>query len=211
MGGYNAIDLERILALKPDLVVGWQSGNNPEQLQQLLRLGIPVFISEPRQLEDIPLTLRRLAVLTGTREQAHTASEAFERHLAALRARYSQRPPVKVFYQIWERPLMTISGEHLISDVIQLCGGQNVFADLLSLAAKISVEAVVARAPEAIVVGGMADQHPEWIDNWRQWKAIPAVRNEQLYTIDPDYLQRHTTRILVGAEQLCRALDQARH
>ncbi|MDZ7663661.1 cobalamin-binding protein [Thiohalophilus sp.] len=209
VGGYNALDLERIVTLEPDLVVGWQSGNNPADLEKLRRFDLPLFINEPRRLTDIPDTLRRLAVLTGNQQQAETVIVEFKNRLEYLQ-RFSDRQPVKVFYQIWDRPLMTVNDEHLIGDVIRLCGGHNVFGETVSLTPQISEEAVIARAPQAIVIGGMGEQHAEWIERWQRWKSIPAVAQDHLFMIQPDHLQRHTVRILQGAETLCRQLEQVR-
>ncbi|TDX97895.1 cobalamin-binding protein [Thiohalophilus thiocyanatoxydans] len=209
VGGYNALDLERIVTLKPDLVVGWESGNNPADLEKLRRFDLPLFINEPRRLMDIPETLRRLAVLTGTEQQAETVIADFKEKLKRLE-RFSERQPVDVFYQIWDRPLMTVNNEHLIGDVIRLCGGRNVFGKTTSLTPQISEEAVIARAPQAIVIGGMGEQHAEWLERWRRWQQMPAVRHDHLFMINPDHLQRHTVRILQGAETLCRQLEQVR-
>ncbi|MFP4611525.1 MAG: cobalamin-binding protein [Thiohalophilus sp.] len=209
VGGYNALDLERIVTLEPDLVVGWQSGNNPADLEKLRRFDLPLFINEPRRLEDIPDTLRRLAVLTGTEQQAGRVIAKFRERLERLE-RFSEREPVRVFYQIWDRPLMTVNNEHLIGDVIRLCGGRNVFGETSSLTPQISEEAVIETAPQAIVIGGMGEQHAEWLDRWRRWQRLPAVRHEHLFMIQPDHLQRHTVRILEGAETLCRQLEQVR-
>jgi len=209
VGGYNALDLERIVTLEPDLMVGWQSGNNPADLEKLRRFKLPLFLSEPRRLTDIPDTLRRLAVLTGTEQQAETVIVDFKERLERL-GRFSERAPVSVFYQIWDRPLMTVNDEHLIGDVIRLCGGRNVFGDTASLTPQVSEESVIERRPQAIIIGGMGEQHAEWIERWRRWGQLPAVRHDHLFMINPDHLQRHTVRILQGAETLCRQLEQVR-
>ena len=209
VGGYNALDLERIVTLEPDLIVGWESGNNPADLEKLRRFDLPLFINEPRRLTDIPDTLRRLAVLTGTEQQAETVIVDFKDRLERL-GRFSERESVSVFYQIWDKPLMTVNDEHLIGDVIRLCGGRNVFGETPSLTPQVSEEAVIARAPQAIVIGGMSEQHADWLDRWRHWQRMPAVRHEHLFMIKPDHLQRHTVRILQGAETLCRQLEQVR-
>lgn len=209
VGGYNALDLERILALEPDLIVGWASGNNPADLEKLRRLGLPLFLSEPRRLSDIPQTLQRLAVLTDTVTRADRVIRDFEQKLAGLR-RFSDREPVSLFYQIWDRPLMTVNDQHIIGDVIRLCGGRNIFADAPALTPQVSEEAVLTRAPQAIVVGGLSPQHAQWLAHWRQWPQIPAVRNDHLFMINPDHLQRQSTRILQGAQTLCGMLEQVR-
>jgi iron complex transport system substrate-binding protein len=210
VGSYNAFDLEAIVALQPDLIVAWKSGNPSSPVEKLRQLGIPVFLSEPHALEDVASNLRRLGQLLGSETVADAASEAFLARLAALRSAYQGKAPVSVFYQVWYQPLMTINGEHLISQVIELCGGRNVFADLPTLAPKVSLEAVLAKNPEAIVAGSAADKHPQWKQDWRRWPQLRAVQQDNLVYVNPDLLQRHTPRILQGASTLCRQLDQVR-
>lgn len=208
IGSHTAFDIERIAALKPDLAIAWGSGNPSGQVAQLKRLGIPLFVSEPKQLEDIPANLRRLGLLSG--RSAEDAARSFEQRLRALRTGYSGLAPVTVFYEIWNQPLMTVGGAHAISAVIALCGGRNVFAGLAPLAATIDVEAVLRANPDLIVASGMDTARPEWLDQWRHWPQLNAVKRDNLFFIPPDLLQRHTPRILDGAESLCAALESAR-
>lgn len=211
VGGYNNIDVERILALRPDLVVAWSSGNNAAQIATLERLGLVVFRNEPRHIEDIASTARRLGRLTGTAEQAEAFAERFASRHRRLRETYAGRSPVRLFYEIWNRPLLTVNGAHLISDVIRLCGARNVFADLPALVPQVSVEAVLAARPEIIVVGrGLRQDREAWLAAWRRWPDLPAVRRDQLYLIDADLLQRHGPRILDGAQALCEVVEKAR-
>ncbi|MGB5539997.1 MAG: cobalamin-binding protein [Gammaproteobacteria bacterium] len=210
IGGGGGLDLERILALRPDLVVAWQSGNPAFQVQRLRELGLTVFISEPRDLAAIPRSIDRLARLAGTGTAAQPVIEAFDRRLAALRRTVSGRAPIRVYYQVWDRPLMTVNGAHLISDVMRLCGGSNVFADLPDLAPQIGIEAVLARDPQVIVVAAGQQEDGRLLTPWRRWTQLAAVRQGHLYEIGRDLLVRHTPRILDGAEQLCRILDKVR-
>ena len=141
---------------------------------------------------------------------AGAAATAFRQRYAGLATRYSQRPPVDVFYQIWKQPLMTVNGQQIISDAIRLCGGRNVFAALPILAPTVTVEAVIAANPEVIVASGMGDSRPEWLDDWRRWTTMAAVTRDNLYFVPPELIQRHTPRILDGAEKLCTHLETAR-
>lgn len=133
VGDNKALDLERIAALKPDLIVVWRHGNAERQTDALHALHIPLFFSEPKHLDDVASSLRRLGTLLGTQPAADAAAAAYTRDIAALRTRYSARTPVTMFFQVWDRPLMTLNGAHLINDVIELCGGRNVFASLKPL------------------------------------------------------------------------------
>ena len=210
IGGGNGLDLEAIVALQPDLVIAWESGNPANQVSRLRELGLAVFLSEPRRLQDVPATMERLGRLAGTLAVAGTRIRAFDERYRALRQRYAGRPAVRVFYQAWDRPLMTVNGAHLISDVIGLCGGRNVFADLPALAPQIDIEAVLAADPDVIIAGSANGAVSPVLDAWRHWSRLSAVRNGHLYAIPWDLVARHTPRILDGAEQLCGILDQVR-
>ena len=210
VGGYPSLDLEKIISLKPDLVIAWASGNNKTQVDKLRAFGINVFMSEPRYPEDIAKTIRRFGVLAATNKVAMKASGDFLQHYHSLQKRFSNKKKVKVFYQIWNKPIMTISGGHLISKVIELCGGENVFANLKTLTPRISLEPVLASKSEVIISGGMGKARPEWLDEWKSWPELPAVKNGQLYFIDPALMQRVGPRILQGADKLCELLDKAR-
>lgn len=210
VGSSAAFDLERIVALKPDLVIAWGSGNPPGQLAQIRRLGIPIFVNEPQRLEDIPVTLRRLGQLAGTTEVATKAAQDFEQRQRVLAARHAGQRLVTVFYEIWNQPLMTVGGSHIITAAIALCGGQNIFSTLAQPAAGIEFEAVLRADPEVIIASGMDEERPEWLDQWRRWPQLRAVKQDNLFFVPPDLLQRHTPRLLDGAERICTALEVAR-
>lgn len=210
IGGYEKIDLEAVAALRPDLVVAWESGNSASHVAKLRAIGLPVVVTETRRIEDVPADLERLGALSGTSVAARAAAARFRDRLVALRARYAGQPKVGVFYQVWNQPLMTVGGGQIISDAIRLCGGENVFAALKPMAAAVTVEAVLAADPEAIVASGMGDARPEWLDEWRRWPSLTAVARDNLFFVHPDHLQRHTPRILDGIERLCQHLETAR-
>lgn len=210
VGNYELLDIERIIALKPDLVVAWQSGNIRGQVRRIEALGIPVYYSEPRRLKDIASTILKLGVLTGHKQSARRRSMDFLHGLQVLRASYGKRRKVSVFYQIWHRPLMTIGGRHFISKVIELCGGRNVFANERALAPRIGIESVIARRPQTIIASGMAEKRPQWLAYWKTWPQIPATKNGHLYFIPPDLMQRPTSRLLTGAAIMCRQIDRVR-
>ena len=210
VGGGAGLDLEAILALHPDLVVAWQSGNPGGQVQRLQSLGLTVFMSEPRQLMDVPDTLLRLGRLAGTEPVAQANADSFIRRYDQLQQRYAQRPEVSVFYQIWEQPLMTLNGEHLFSDVVRLCGGRNVFSDLPALAPQVDIEAVLAVDPGVIVVAADDNDSP-LLAAWERWPSLSAVAHGHVYAVTRERLVRHSPRILEGAEELCVILEGARH
>ena len=210
IGSYARLDLEAITALKPDLVIAWETGNPGTQVDKLRALGLTVYSSQPNRMDDVAAQLTRFGQLAGSETAANAAATAFRQRLAQLRAEHAGKPPVRVFYQIWKAPLMTVGGPQIISDTIRLCGGKNVFGKLEQMSPTVSVEAVLAADPEAIVASGMGDSRPEWLDDWTKWTRLTAVRRGNLFHINPDLMQRHTPRILDGATQLCAALDAAR-
>jgi len=210
VGSYARVDIEAVAALRPDLVLAWDSGNPPASVTQLRKLGIPVFVTEPRTLDDIPRDLERYGRMAGTESISAKAAGEFRRKLAALQARHAGRQPVRLFYEVWDEPLMTVNGKQIISDVIRLCGGINVFADLPALAPTVSTEAVLAANPDAIVAGGMGERNAAWLEPWKKWPRLKATAQGNLFFIDPNLLQRHTPRLLNGAEQMCEKLEQAR-
>ncbi|WP_250450589.1 cobalamin-binding protein [Caballeronia sp. ATUFL_M2_KS44] len=214
VGDNKALDLERIVALHPDLIVVWRHGNAARQMDRLAALGIPLYYSEPTHLDDIAASIDKLGVLLGTEDTARAASSAFTRDIAQLRAKYARLAPVRVFYQVWDDPLMTLNRDNVFSEVIGVCGGVNVFAAQAPRVPTISTEAVLAANPEAIVTATPGATKPDRslpaLDRWKQWPSITAVARGNLFGIDGDVINRPTPRIAIGAADLCRDLDIAR-
>jgi len=210
VGSGSRLDLEAIRALRPDLVLAWRSGNPVAQVEQVERLGIRVVWSESRRLGEVADELERLGRLVGLEEQAGVVAAAYRRRLSGLGAIYGGRPPVRVFYQFWDTPPMTLSDDHLVGDVLRLCGAINVFGDLPDLAPRISVEAVLAADPEVIVIGAPGSDVTAWGAKWAKFTGLRAVRAGNVIGANPDLLNRATPRTLDGAETLCESLDEAR-
>lgn len=208
VGDALRVDVERIVSLKPDLVLAWQSGNRTGDYERLERLGYPVFVAEPRRLADIPRALRAIGALAGTRPEAESAARGFEDGIRALRARHAKAAPVRVFYVIWAKPFMTVNGAHMISDVIGLCGGTNVFGDVAQLTPTVSLEAIIAARPEVVLGGASAGGERAFAAQWRE--ALAPLRELPALYVDPDVIQRQTPRILEGARAVCAALDEVR-
>ncbi|MGJ9419375.1 cobalamin-binding protein [Massilia sp. CMS3.1] len=210
IGSNSQIDLERVIALKPDLLIVWQSGNTARQIAQLQGLGIPVFHSEPRSLETVASSLERFGRLLGSDGTAQAAAARFRAKIGALRTRYASRPPVSVFYQAWDNPLYTLNGEQIASDAIRLCGGRNIFAELKTIAPQVSVEAVVQRDPEAILGGKLYTPQDRGLSIWQPFHSMTAVRRKNLFTFDEQLLTRPGPRVVDGAATLCTRLEEAR-
>ena len=210
IGRFDILDIERIVQLNPDLVVAWQSGNPRTSVNRLRKLGLAVYIAEPKSLASIPFHIERLALLAGTKLSAEETVNSFRHKLEALNDQFSHQSPVTTFYQVWDVPLITAGGNELIDDIIRLCGGRNVFANIKRVAPKVSREAVLERNPEVIIASGMDIERPEWLDDWLRWPSVNAVANNNLFFVPPELVQRHTPRALLGAAQICSQLDQAR-
>ncbi|MGC8119808.1 cobalamin-binding protein [Marinobacter sp. VGCF2001] len=212
VGNHTRIDLETLVELDPDLVITWVSGNPAEQVALLEQLGLPQFAIEPRTLEGVATALERLGTLTGASDSATAEATRFRTGIAALARQYQARAPIRVFYQVWDQPLMTISNDHLIGKVIRMCGGQNIFGDMDRLVPRIGPEDVLARNPQAILTGSSdsGDRGAAELDLWRQFPSISAVAHGNLLTIPASPISRPTPRLLEGARNVCEKLDLAR-
>ncbi|MGJ8687016.1 MAG: cobalamin-binding protein [Spongiibacteraceae bacterium] len=210
IGTYSRFDQEAILALKPDLLIGWHEGNPAEQLRKLASLNLAIYYSDVRKFEDIAHTIERLGVLAGTAGTANSYAADFRQQVSVLKNRFASAAPVSVFQQIWVNPLMTVNGSHIISEATRLCGGVNAFSGLSSLSARIDLEAVLATDPEAIIAGGMGEENHQWLEDWRRFGNLTAVSRNNLFFISPSHIQRPTPRILLGTKLLCEHLETAR-
>ena len=210
IGSGAGIDSERIVALQPDLVVAWKSGNSSIQVSRLQKLGLVVFITEPRRIVDVASLMERLGRLTGKEKMARQLAAGFREKHKQLRQKFSERITIPVFFQILDTSLMTVNGRHLISDVITLCGGRNIFADLPILAPRVDLESVVAKNPSVILISGYPAMWPEWRDRWNTWPKLSAIAGENLFFIPPELIFRHSPRILLGAEKICADLELSR-
>lgn len=205
VGRYGQVELESLLALKPDLLLLWPDSVPEAQRQQLESFGIPLYVGEPHDLRQLAEQFTEIGERVGRAERGRELREAFEKRLAGLRQRYRREPPLPVFYQVWHEPLYTIGGRQIIGDALAVCGARNVFADLQLPAPQVNVEAVLGRAPQAIVAGSEAE-----LQHWRAWPQLPAVRLGQLWTVPDKGLERPSFQMLTATEKLCELLARAR-
>ena len=210
VNNHAAANYELILSLKPDLVIAWQSGNGDKIIDPLRKLGFPVFVVETREIDQIPALFHRFGQLSGHEAIAQQRIDEFTQRLHSLRNAQAGKSVVRTFYQIWHEPLITLNGQHMVSDVIRLCGGVNVFADAIPLVPYINIESIVAADPEVIIAGGSEQDQPDLVSRWQQWAGISAVQHQHIYAIPADLMQRHSDRILEGARMMCDYLDRAR-
>jgi iron complex transport system substrate-binding protein len=211
VGGPSVIDLEVLMSLKPDLVVAWASGNPPAQIAKLRSLGVPVYMSEPQKLKDIPVSMVKLGQLAGTRASAQAAALHFEKRMSALPQSRHGAVPVRVFYQIWQSPIMTVNDNHIISDVLRFCGAENVFGKESALTPTISMEAALSTNPELLVsTRATRPDEPDWLAPWLPWRHVGAVARKNFCEVNPDWMSRAGPRLIDGAEELCACVEQAR-
>lgn len=211
IGSYTKVDYERVLAAKPDIVMYWKSGNPGNMIDGVKELNLKLFNSEPDDFEDVASSLKTLGTLLGTEAIANKRAQQYLERLDALRKKYTNKnsKKVRVFYQVWNQPLMTINKTHLINDVIELCGGENVFAALDNIAPTIDMESVIKKNPD-VIIAGMAQGREEWLQDWQKWPIISAVKNAHVYAIDAGLLVRQTPRILDGTQKMCEILQGIR-
>jgi len=210
IGSNQQIDMERVIAMRPDLIVVWRHGSSGRQIEQLRALGIPMFHSEPRKLDDIPGSLGRLGKLMGTESVANGAAAALRRSLAQLAGRYANRAPVRMFYQVWDKPLYTLNGAHIVSDAVRLCGGENIFGKMKVTAPVVSIEAVLEQDPEAIISTAERSETDGGVNLWKPFGSMAAVRRDNLFRIDGNLLNRSGPRMIEGTAALCEKLELAR-
>lgn len=206
VGDAYRVDYEALRRLAPDVILAWESGN-PREIQVRLReMGFRVVTLEARTLEDVAEHLERIGALAETETAAAAAAAVYRERLAELRAQYRNSDRVSVFFQISAEPYFTVNGDHVISRIIELCGGDNVFAAVPGLAPAVTLESVIAANPQVILSGSAGD----WRSAWQRWSAVRAVAADALYTVNPDLLARSGPRLVAGAGQVCTALAAAR-
>jgi iron complex transport system substrate-binding protein len=210
IGDVAAIDMERLVALRPQVVIAWPAGGNPAQRAKIAALGIPLYQQQVARLADLPGSLRRLGVLAGTAAVAERAATALEARLATLERTYGaaaaggHRPTVLL--QVWNRPIYTVGGRQLMSDALELCGARNVFADLPEPGPLVDTEAVIARNPEIILVAAPPGEGAAWVADWQRFPSLAAVRTHRVVIFENQALSRLGPSVLDAAEELCRTL-----
>ncbi len=210
IGDVAAIDVERLVALRADVAIIWPGGGNAAQIEKIARLGLPLYRQEVDALAALPGSLRRLGNLAGTSAVAESKAREFETRLARLRREYAGNTRATVLLQIWNRPIYTVGGTQVMSDALSVCGARNVFADLKDPGPAVDVEAVIARDPDIIVAAGPAGAAAAWLDDWRRFPALRAVRSGHLVPFEDDRFSRLGPSVLDATEALCAVLARVR-
>lgn len=210
IGSYKKIDVEAVVALKPDIIIAWGTGNDELQIKQFRKLGIPVYVEDPRKIQDIADAIEDYGRMVNNMREAIEVAQDFRIRYRKIRDKYSARAKLRGFYQVWNKPLITINDQHLITDVMRICSIENMYGELTQLAPRITIESVLDKDPQMIIASGMGEEKPEWLDDWRKWTKLQAVQYNNLFFIPPAIIQRHAPRVLDAAERLCEQAETAR-
>ena len=197
VGHYGQLNMERLLSLKPDLILLWPGSVGPAQREQLQRLNIPVFVAEPHSLEQLTTQVQAIAEQLGRVDAGRQLAAQLRQRLAELRQRYQRAEPLRVFYQVWNQPLYTVGGGQIISDALNVCGARNVFDDLKLPAPQVSIESVLQRNPEVILVGDQAQ-----MEAWKAWPAMAA----RVRLVPDKGLERPSGQMLEAVARLCQVI-----
>ncbi len=203
----SGVSFESLLALKPDLVLAWKSGNRASDLQRIRDFGIPVFAVEIERMNDVPRALRNIGLLAATSQASERAAAEFEQRIEVLHTANMAKPKVSVFFEISREPLMSVNRHHAISEIIQICGGENSFADMAPLVFVAPLETLFSKQPNAIIYTASAKREET---PWPRYRGTKAWEAKRIYRIAADSILRAGPRMAEGAAQVCAALDQAR-
>lgn len=201
VGKYGQLSMERLLSFKPDLILLWPGSVGPAQREQLQRLNIPVFVAEPHSLEQLTTQVQTIAEQLGRAEAGRQLAVQLRQRLAELRQRYQRAEPLRVFYQVWDQPLYTVGGGQIISDALNVCGARNVFDDLKLPAPQVSIESVLQRDPEMILVGD-----PAQLQAWKVWPAMAG----RVRVVPDKGLERPSGQMLEAVGRLCEVIAPSR-
>ena len=210
VGDAETLDFEQLLALRPSVVVVAVDVVQRVRIDRMRALGIPVYEVHVTRLAGMSESLRRLGELAGTSQSANRAADALDAEIGALRGRFQTRPPIRVLYQIWDKPIYTIGGRHVINDALRLCGANNVFADLATAAPAVTRESALARDPELVLASGPPDATSAWIEEWRRFATVTAVRRGQLVGFTDERIDRMGPSLIAATAKLCEIIDSAR-
>ena len=208
IGGYHGIQIERVLELNPDLIVIWGKGNKPDDIRRLKELGFNIYDSSPKTLNEVATDLLQLGKLTDHEKQAQIVADKYQKQLKKIRSANADKSKIKVFYQLWSNPLMTVSKNSWIQQLISACNGDNVFYNASSDYPQVSIENVLLTHPQ-VILQSQDKGNVQGID-WDKWPSIPAVKQNHIYQLNADLLHRPTPRAIKGVKAVCEALDKVR-
>jgi len=210
IGSYHGIQIEKVLELKPDLVIVWRSGSKDSDIEQMEKMGLKIIYSQPHKIEDVARELRKLGKHTGHEAQAEMVANRYLQRLKKLRQQHENIAPMRVFYQLWPEPMRTINKETWINQLIEVCQGENVFADNPTPYPQIGIENVIVSQPEIIILPDEKSNKEQPVIDWRKWPEIPAAKHNRFIRVNADVMHRFSTRMLEGIEDMCKKIDAFR-
>lgn len=202
VGRLGQLSMERLLSLKPDLLLLWPDSVAPAQRDQLKRLGIATFVGEPKDIDQLIEQIEAIGERVGRQAQGQQYAAVLRERLQGLRQHYRRERPLQVFYQVWDKPLYTLGGQQIVSDALKVCGARNVFADLTQPAPQVSMEAVLLRDPEVILAGDAAQ-----LASWKAWRMLSAVKADRLLVVPDKGLERPSGQMIEATARLCALLE----
>jgi iron complex transport system substrate-binding protein len=216
----RSVDLEKMKQLRPDLIIYWRGGM-PETLIESIKKTfsqasngreVQIISIEPKKLSDISQDIETIGKVLGTQAIANKNAKEFNAQIATLKSKYQSpnKRKVRVFYQVWPQPLMTLNQDHLITEIIHICGGEQLFAKEKLLVPIVSREAVVAANPEIIFTA--ANSSSMKVD-WSMWTSIPqldATKKKAFIVLEDDLISRPSPRVIQGAYKICSEIDNIR-
>lgn len=208
VSNYQGIKLERIIALQPDLVIAWPAGNPARELEKLKQFGIRIYYSTTTSLDGIANNIERLSQYAEDSSIGLKAAQQFRTELAEFKQRYQTEVPVSYFYQLSEQPIITVAKDNWPSEVFSFCGGVNVFENSSAPYPQVGAEQVVLKNPDVIFTSehAMANGNP-----WEDWKQqLSAVKNNYVWSLNSDWLNRPTPRTLNAVEEVCEHFETVR-
>jgi len=214
VGSHNGIQIERVVELKPDLIIVWESGNKLVDIQKLKSLGFNIFYTRPNKISHISDEIRRLGELTGLQQRARKIIDQLETKHHQIKNKYKSKSKVKTFYQLWHKPLTSVGPDSWVESLLNDCHAENIFHNASSSYPVVSIESVLVKNPQVIIIphhsGDKEIVSETKTDIWQKWSEISAVKNDQIYVLNGDLLHRFTPRALDGLQKLCEDIDKAR-
>ncbi len=210
VSGFEKINFEKIIELNPDLILVWQTGNPHSGVDHLRSLGFKIYVDEPHTLQDIAKSIQDIGILGGTSDIANKAAQKYLDELNKIIKKHENHEKITSFYQVWNSPLQTLNGEHIISNALEACGGINIYQDEFAIAPTVNLESVIERDPQVIFAGQSTGHKDFLVEQWKQWPNMQSVKNNHLFYVHADHIQRHSVRILYGVKKICEYLQTVR-
>ena len=210
IGNFHQLNIEAIVAYQPDIIFAWPDGNPQLQLDRLADLGLQIFESRPQNLQQLIDEIITIGNLVGKTQRATQLTDAMRYEARQISERFQAKQPMRVFYQIWHQPLRALGSDPWLNDLLSRCGAVNLFAHLPQAFPLVSIEAVLEKQPDIILLPE-ANQHAANVELWQKWPALSAVKNNNIATINADWLHRYTRRSIQGLSSLCESIDTIRN